>query len=150
MVVVKRRRKVNKLTISLCLLLTGCTINIQRKDVEAILPVGNTPELVRVEQTFNSISSQEDKLTIHKLFSGAAEYLSNCQELDSTGQFDPILGKVQTSYGWQRDKYSSFTDAVSDYLVSVDYQEPKKLTTPEQRQAFAKIFQDLAEATKYE
>jgi len=150
MVVVKRRRKVNKLMLSLCLLLTGCTINIQRKDVEAILPVGNTPELVRVEQTFNSINSQEDKLTIHKLFSGAAEYLSNCQELDSTGQFDPILGKVQTSYGWQRDKYTAFTDAVSDYLVSVDYQEPKKLTTSEQRQAFAKIFQDLAEATKYE
>ena len=140
----------NKLMLSLCLFLTGCTINIQRKDVEAILPVGNTPELVRVEQTFNSISSQEDKLTIHKLFSGAAEYLSNCQELDSTGQFDPILGKVQTSYGWQRDKYTAFTDAVSDYLVSVDYQEPKKLTTLEQRQTFAKIFQDLAEATKYE
>ena len=150
MVVVKRRRKVNKLILSLCLFLTGCTINIQRKDVEAILPVGNSPELVRVEQTFNSISSQEDKLTIHKLFSGAAEYLTNCQELDSTGQFDPILGKVQTSYGWQRDKYTAFTDAVSDYLVSVDYQEPKKLTTPEQRRAFAKIFQDLAEATKYE
>jgi len=141
---------VNKLILSLCLFLTGCTINIQRKDVEAILPVGNSPELVRVEQTFNSISSQEDKLTIHKLFSGAAEYLTNCQELDSTGQFDPILGKVQTSYGWQRDKYTAFTDAVSDYLVSVDYQEPKKLTTPEQRRAFAKIFQDLAEATKYE
>lgn len=150
MVVVKRRRKVNKLILSLCLFLTGCTINIQRKDVEAILPVGNTPELVRVEQTFNSISSQEDKLTIHKLFSGAAEYLSNCEELDSTGQFDPILGKVQSSYGWNREKYPALTDAVSDYLVSVGYQEPKKLTSKSERDQFASIFRDLAEATKYE
>ena len=84
------------------------------------------------------------------VFSGAGEYLNNCEELSSTGQFDPILGKVQSSYGWNREKYPELTDAVSEYLVSVGYQEPKQLTSEPERQSFAKIFQDLAEATKYE
>jgi hypothetical protein len=146
----KRGKTVNKLLLSLCIFLTGCTINIHRKPTEEFLPVGNTPELIKVEQTFSSISSQEDKLTIHKLFSGAAEYLSNCEELDSTGQFDPILGRVQSSYGWNREKYPALTDAVSDYLVSVGYREPKKLSSKSERDQFASIFRDLAEATKYE
>lgn len=149
----KRRRKVNKLILISCLIFTGCTdiqVTIQRKGAKEVVVAGNSPELTMVQQAFNSIESQEDKLTIHKLFAGAAEYLSNCEELDTTGQFDPILGRVQTSYGWNREKYPDLTDAVSDYLVSVDYQEPKKLDSKESRDQFAKIFTDLAEATKYE
>ena len=143
----------NKLILISCLILTGCTdiqVTIQRKGAKETVVAGNSPELTMVQQAFNSIESQEDKLTIHKLFAGAAEYLSNCEELDTTGQFDPILGRVQTSYGWNREKYPDLTDAVSDYLVSVDYQEPKKLDSKESRDQFAKIFTDLAEATKYE
>jgi|TARA_B100000085_G_scaffold893_1_gene874 hypothetical protein len=141
---------VNKFILFLCLLLTGCTVNIQKKDLDKVLPVGSTPELTRVTQVFTSIESTEDKLLIHKLFSGAGEYLNNCEELSTTGQFDPILGKVQSSYGWDREKYPELTDAVSEYLVSVGYQEPKQLNSESERQSFAKIFQDLAGATKYE
>ncbi len=140
----------NKFILFLCLLLTGCTVNIQKKDLDKVLPVGSTPELTRVTQVFTSIESTEDKLLIHKLFSGAGEYLNNCEELSTTGQFDPILGKVQSSYGWDREKYPELTDAVSEYLVSVGYQEPKQLNSESERQSFAKIFQDLAGATKYE
>jgi hypothetical protein len=140
----------NKYVIVLCLFLAGCTINIQRKDLDKVLPVGSTPELTKVTQVFTSIESSEDKLLIHKLFSGAGEYLNSCEELSSTGQFDPILGKVQSSYGWDRERYPDLTDAVSEYLVSVGYQEPKQLTSESERQSFAKIFQDLAEATKNE
>lgn len=140
----------NKYVIVLCLFLAGCTINIQRKDLDKVLPVGSTPELTKVTQVFTSIENPEDKLLIHKLFSGAGEYLNSCEELSSTGQFDPILGKVQSSYGWDRERYPDLTDAVSEYLVSVGYQEPKQLTSESERQSFAKIFQDLAEATKNE
>lgn len=145
-----RRKRMNKYVIVLCLFLAGCTINIQRKDLDKVLPVGSTPELTKVTQVFTSIESSEDKLLIHKLFSGAGEYLNSCEELSSTGQFDPILGKVQSSYGWDRERYPDLTDAVSEYLVSVGYQEPKQLTSESERQSFAKIFQDLAEATKNE
>lgn len=103
-----------------------------------------------VSKAFSEIQSREDKLTIYKLFAGSAEYLQNCKSLQATQQFDPILGRVQSSYGWNREKYPAFTDAVSEYLVSVGYNEPKPLETDQQRKDFANIFQSLAEATKYE
>lgn len=106
--------------------------------------------LNNVTSEFKKIQSEEDKKLIYKLFSGAASYLSVCESLDGTHQFDPILGRVQSSYGWQRDKYPAFTDAVSGYLISVGYDKPKSLESASDRFAFAKIFQDLAEATKNE
>ena len=145
-----KRKKINYLVFCFCILFVGCTINIEKESVEEVSPVGSTTELTKVQQVFTSIESQQDKLVIHKLFSGAGEYLYNCKELSNTGQFDPILGKVQSSYGWDREKYPELTDAVSEYLVSVGYQEPKQLTSESERKSFAKIFQDLAEATKYE
>ena len=89
----------------------------------------NSDELKLVEKEFTKIDSTEDKELIHKLFAGAGIYLSKCQVMVNTSQFDPILGRVQSSYGWERDKYSDFTDAVSDYLVSVEYDIPKDLKT---------------------
>ena len=112
--------------------------------------VTETQELEKVTEEFNKIESRDDRVLIYKLFAGAAEYLSSCQTMTETARFDPLLGKVQTSYGWDREKHSAFTDAVSNYLVSVDYDTPKKLETVKQRKDFAKIFQGLAEATKYE
>lgn len=107
-------------------------------------------ELQKVKSEFEKIESKEDKETIYKLFVGSSQYLCACQSLSATNQFDPILGRVQSSYGWEREKYPEFTDAVSDYLVSVGYEEPKELKTSSEREAFAKIFTDLAEVTKHE
>jgi hypothetical protein len=96
------------------------------------------------EEEFNKIESALDKLLIYKLFAGAGEYLSVSDFSGNTSQFDPLLGKVQSSYGWKREKYSAFTDAVSAYLVSVGYDVPKQIATEADRQAFSKIFKDLA------
>lgn len=131
----------------LALLLSGCahtetTVFVAGEDL--------TPELQEVQEAFNSIESKKDRILIHKLFAGAGDYLANCKSMDVTSRFDPVLGRVQSSYGWNREKYVELTDAVSDYLVSVDYDEPKTLDTKQARLEFAKIFQDLAEATKYE
>ena len=134
------------LTILLFILLAGCSTETN------VLVVGDdlTPELQNVQEVFQSIENKQDKLLIYKLFSGAGEYLSNCKNMDNTSRFDPILGRVQSSYGWDREKYPEFTDAVSEYLISVGYDEPKQLNSSRDRREFAKIFQDLAEATKYE
>ncbi len=144
----------------LCLTFTGCIevsfhrpeseVNVEVTEDPSELVVGNVSPLQKVQAAFDAIENAEDRLTIHKLFSGAADYLSVCEDLDNTTQFDPILGKVQSSYGWDREKYSNLTDAVSEYLVSVKYDDPKPLRTKSERQQFAKIFMDLSEATKYE
>jgi hypothetical protein len=104
----------------------------------------DTPQLTKVAEEFNKIESALDKLLIYKLFAGAGEYLSVSDFSGNTSQFDPLLGKVQSSYGWKREKYSAFTDAVSAYLVSVGYDVPKQIATEADRQAFSKIFKDLA------
>lgn len=108
----------------------------------------DTKEIQKVKEEFNKIQSQSDKLVIYKLIAGAGEYLEVAENLQTTAQFDPIFGKVQTSYGWSREKYPDFTSAVSNYLVSVKYDEPKKLSTKEDKQNFAAIFKNLAEALK--
>lgn len=109
-------------------------------------PKDLSSELKKVSEEFNKIESKEDKLLIYKLLAGSAEYLNAVKSLNNTGQFDPVLGRVQSSYGWNRDKYSDFTDAVSKYLVSEKYDEPKELSSREDRAKFADIFTRLAEA----
>lgn len=104
----------------------------------------------KISGEFKKIESKEDKLLIHKLFAGANAYLKNCESLGSTSQFDPILNRVQTSYGWNRDKYKDFTSSVSDYLLREKYDEPKELKTKQDREAFSKIFETLAGATANE
>ena len=104
--------------------------------------------LNKVSEEFAKIESKEDKLLIYKLFSGAGEYLDASSFTGSTGQFEPLLGKVQSSYGWKREKYPAFTDAVSAYLVSVGYDNPKQIATQADREAFSKIFKDLAKVLK--
>lgn len=116
----------------------------------AVIVSDTSDTLSKIKVEFKKIESKDDKQLIYKLFSGAASYLEACETLDGTYQFDPILSKVQTSYGWGREKYPDFTDAVSEYLISVNYDEPKPLKTKEERMAFALIFKDLSEATKYE
>jgi hypothetical protein len=113
--------------------------------------VSDSSDLIaQVSDEFNKIESKDDKILIYKLFSGAANFLEVCEDMDGTYQFDPILSKVQTSYGWDREKYPSFTDAVSNYLISVGYDIPKPLKTKEERMEFSKIFKALSEATKHE
>lgn len=124
-------------------------INDKNKDSKPApikAPKDLSKELKKVAEEFSKIESKEDKLLIYKLLAGSAEYLQAAKKLNSTGQFDPVLAKVQSSYGWDREKYSDFTDAVSDYLVSEKYDEPKELSSKSDREEFAEIFVKLAEA----
>jgi len=112
--------------------------------------VSQSELLSKISEEFMNIDSPSERRLICVLFSGSAEYIKNCQTLESTTQFDPILGKVQSSYGWNRERYPSFTDAVSEYLIDVGYDEPMDLDNEENREWFYKIFSNLAEATRYE
>lgn len=111
-------------------------------------PIPAPATLVAVKAAFAKIESKDDQLVIYKLFAGAGDYLSIAEFSGNTAQFDSLLGKVQTSYNWKRDKYPEFTDAVSAYLVEVGYDEPKVISTESERASFAKIFKDLAESLK--
>lgn len=109
--------------------------------------VYSNQSLDKVKSEFSKIP-KEDQILIYKMIAGGADYLKNAQSLSSTAQFDPVLARVQTSYSWNREKYPSFTDAVSEYLVSSGYEEPKELSSKEDRLKFSKIFEDLEAALK--
>ena len=104
--------------------------------------------LKKVRSEYLKISDEAARILIYKLFAGSSEYLSHAVSLQTTSQFDPILGRVQSSYGWERDKYKKFTDAVSDYLTEAGYDEPRKLSKEEDRKWFRDIFKSLADAIK--
>jgi hypothetical protein len=104
--------------------------------------------LQKVRSEYLKISDEADRILIYKLFAGSSEYLSHAVSLQTTSQFDPMLGRVQSSYGWKRDKYKKFTDAVSDYLTEAGYDEPRKLSKEEDRKWFRDIFKSLTNAIK--
>ena len=104
--------------------------------------------LKKVRAEYLTISDKADRILIYKLFAGSAAYLSHAVSLQTTAQFDPMLGRVQSSYGWERDKHKEFTDSVSDYLIEAGYDEPRKLSTEEDRRWFRDIFRSLTDAIK--
>ena len=119
---------------------------VSDNDQEEIVELSAALKKVRAE--YIKISDKADRTLIYKLFAGSAEYLSHAVSLQTTAQFDPMLGRVQSSYGWERDKYKEFTDAVSDYLIEAGYDEPRKLSTEEDRKWFRDIFRSLTDAIK--
>lgn len=127
------------------ILFSGCVPDV--KAPEPVPVVELSVEAKKVQALFKAIESEEDRLLIYKLFSGSADYLKNAKTLQTSGQFDPILGRVQSSYGWNREKYVDFTTAVSDYLVAKGYDVPRKLDSDENRKWLRDIFEELAAAT---
>ena len=119
---------------------------VSDNDQEEIVELSAALKKVRAE--YIKISDKADRTLIYKLFAGSAEYLSHAVSLQTTAQFDPMLGRVQSSYGWERDKHKEFTDAVSDYLIEAGYDEPRKLSTEEDREWFRDIFRALTDAIK--
>jgi len=105
-----------------------------------------SPALLKVRGEYLKIENKGDRTLIYKLFAGSAEYLKHSVSLKHTGQFDPMLGRVQTSYGWDREKYPDFTQAVSDFLVEAGYEEPRELLEESDRKWFQGIFESLANA----
>tara|TARA_R110000824_G_scaffold53483_14_gene148127 strand:- start:475 stop:954 length:480 start_codon:yes stop_codon:yes gene_type:complete len=105
-----------------------------------------SPALLKVRGEYLKIEDKGDRTLIYKLFAGSAEYLKNSVVLKHTGQFDPMLGRVQTSYGWNREKYPDFTQAVSDFLVEAGYEEPRELLEESDKKWFQGIFESLVNA----
>lgn len=136
---------------------------LSNKPVEIVAGDAKAPSKIeKVKEEFAKIESKDDKILIYKQFAGASDFLFSAKKLTHTGQFDPILGRVQSSYGWNREvvdkdgkiirqsNYPEFTNAVSEFLIEKGYDDPKKLETREDIESFRKIFQELSEATKYE
>lgn len=128
------------LSVLVLILFVGCSTPTIKVDK----PLPQSLQEVRLE--FNKLDKDDQDL-VYKQFAGSAEYLKKAK-LTSTSQFDPILGRVQSSYSWDRDKYPQFTSEVSDFLIEKGYDVPKTLDSKENQEWFQQIFEDLANACK--
>lgn len=108
-----------------------------------------TNSLKDVVKEFKAMS-KEDQDCLYKQWAGAASFIKSSKSLDSTKDFDPILGKVQADYGWDREKYPKLTDAISVYLKEQGFQEPRELKSSSDREWFYNIFFSLSMAVKNE
>ena len=71
---------------------------------------------------------KEDCEKIYTFFSGLSSYL---QKTDSNYSTDEVLNRillnVQQDYGWNRERYPSFTTVISDDIVKLKLDIPHKL-----------------------
>lgn len=104
--------------------------------------------LLNVKKEYSKIESEQDKLTIYKMFAGAADYLSVARTLGSNAEFSTLFANTLVSYGWEKEKYPAFTDAISTYLKSVNYHIPKKITSKEDIENLSQVFKAIEEALK--
>lgn len=108
-----------------------------------------TASLKEVAKEFKSMS-KEDQDCLYKQWAGAASFIKSSKSLESTKDFDPLLGRVQADYGWNREKYPKLTDAISVYLKEQGFQEPRELKSSSDREWFYNIFFSLSMAVKNE
>jgi hypothetical protein len=138
------------LVLLLCFSLFGC---LQTKDETPEQKEANTivltDELSAVKEEFLKMD-EDDQDSVYMQIAGAALYIKNSKSLGKTSDFDPILGRVQSSLGWDRGKNPDFTDALEKYLISQGYTEPRELNTDKDREWFLNIFNSLYIALKYE
>ena len=125
------------------LLIAGCTPVVSPVSDDFVM----TDSLKDVKSEFAKIP-KEDQDLIYKQFAGGASFIKNAKKLDNSAQFEILLGKVQSSYGWDRDRYPKFTDAVSDYLVEQGFDKPRSLSSDSDKRWLYEIFNSLAGSCK--
>lgn len=121
--------------------------NVDQEESESDFVMTKTLKRVKAEYDLMRDSDKED---IYKQFSGSYLFLKTNKSIKKTSDFDPILGRVQSDYGWNREKYPEFTEAVSDFLLEQGYDEPKVLDNDDDREWFCQIFYSLYMAIKNE
>ena len=106
-----------------------------------------TQSLSEIKEEFNKIP-KKDQDFIYMQFAGSAEFLKHSKTVRSSSNYLQILGKVQSDFGWDVDKYPDFTTSVSNYLLEQGFDNPRMLDSEEDRQWLINIFDNLTNAVK--
>lgn len=142
------RKYITTLVITLALL--GCQKNVGN----SVAPVTSgdtvsvvfTPELTRVYEESKKMT-QSDRSAVLKQYLGISEYIKN-SNVDRYAKIDPISIRVQGDYGYARETYPTYSDAISAYITANGLENDVVFSTREARLKTAKVFSDAAEAIK--
>ena len=110
----------------LCLLLaiTGCDLKVSNNNAVKAVPA--SPEATVIADSMTDVS-KEDAVIIYKQFAGLTSYLGSTKKISSTSELVAVIGRFQSDYGYTREKYRKFTDAVEVFLVKQGYKTPKSI-----------------------
>ena len=110
------------------LIINGCGLYTSNEVIDI-------PDVV-VNQTLSSEITEalkqapkEDCIKIYTFFTGLSRYITNLTNEDITTDrvLNEILLNAQNNYGWQRDKYTELSNAISKDLTNKKLNEPHKL-----------------------
>lgn len=92
-----------------------------------------------------------DKLILYKMYDGLASLVKSAVPT-TTIKAHEYFDNVSTIYGWQKEKYPTFTDATEKvlqnktYTGDIDYSLPQKIS--DIKENFTKINRSIAEGLK--
>lgn len=120
----------------------------KRKNVVDKIAVPANSEIVITSSLFDVITefkklSKEDQESYLTQITGASLFLEKYKHLGSSSDFNNILYGVVRDFGWEREKYPSFSDALEKYLKDSGYNIPRDLSNDEDRLWMYNIFNSI-------
>lgn len=138
--------KLSSLVLIVPLLFVGCD-KIKLKDNAPIVEkIEYSQESKDIASTMDDIS-KEDKKLIFTQFSGLHEYLSKTNKITKTTELFKVVESFQKDYGYTREKYKDYTDAVEAFLFKKGYKTPKTIVidvqSSDKEMARSKVLEDM-------
>jgi len=117
-------------------LLMGCNVkpsehnNKQPAVVKAVKKVDK--DVQSIVDAMNDVSKSDTEL-MYMQFGGLALYLQNTDKITTVKELNQIFARFQTDYGYKREKYKDYSDAVQGFFEGRGYKKFETITSGKTR-----------------
>lgn len=112
----------------------------------AVVQVEYSEDAKLIASSMSSVS-KEDAEVMCMQFSGLAAYLLHTKKITKTSDLVKLITSFQEDYGWTREKYKTYTDAVETFLKKQGYETPKSIvdnvTDNTKEVSFTQVINDM-------
>lgn len=121
---------IHKLLLSILIitsLCSGCdSIKIKQDTQQVVAITSYSEDAKTIADSMKNISKDDAEL-MYMQFSGLAQYMSHTKKIKTTAELNKIFGSFQQDYGYSREKYKAYSDAVEAFFLKNGYQETKNI-----------------------
>ena len=147
-----------KLLLCIFIFLAGCTNSyVIKSDIDAtiksakengITVIINNDDIKIISESMSKMEKRDIEIA-YKQFSGLAQYLeyTSAKKIDSTLKLFKVINDFQNDYGYEKGKYTEYTDSVEQFLLKNEYKVPKKIDSINLNKVIADM-KVLADAAK--
>lgn len=127
-------------------LFVGCDVlKVKNEDVLVAKSVAVSSDVQVITDSMKSVSKDDAKL-MYMQFGGLVEYMTHTKNVTTTKELVQLIAEFQTDYGYTREKYTEYTDAVEAFLMKQGYKQPKTIVdvaSEENQVARSKVIADI-------